>query len=181
MKEAEDALADVSSRCPDVIVVGMSMGAALAVHLAATHQDRLRGLAVINALIRRPDLALTGLARLFTKTVKGVGNDIKRTGQDEIVYERIPLRAAGQMGKLLRTADAELPSLTLPLVVFSAPEDHTVKAANSRRVYERAGSEQKEFVTLPNSYHVATLDYDAEMLFERVLELARSTARPETA
>jgi hypothetical protein len=31
-------------------------------------------------------------------------------------------------------------------------------------------------VTLPNSYHVATLDYDAELIFERVLEFAHATA-----
>ena len=175
--EVELGLADLASRCEDVIVVGLSFGGAMALHMAAKHPDELRGVAVINALIRRPDLILAGAARLFTRTVRGVGNDIKKPGQDEIVYTRVPLRAAGHMGRMLRMADAELPSVRQPLVVFSAPEDHTVKPENSRRIYERAGSELKEFVTLANSYHVATLDYDAETIFDRVLELARSTAR----
>jgi carboxylesterase len=175
-REAEDALADLRSRCSDVVVVGLSMGGAMAIHIGSKHADGLRGVAVINALIRRPELALAPVARLFTKTTKGVGNDIKKPGQDEIVYDRIPLRAAAQMGKLLKTADAELPSLTLPLLVFSAPEDHTVKPENSKRILERAGSSQKELITLPNSYHVATLDYDAAMIFERILEFVRSTA-----
>jgi carboxylesterase len=61
--------------------------------------------------------------------------------------------------------------------VFSSTEDHLVKPANSTRVYQRAGSEQKELITLRNSFHVATLDYDAESIFERVLEFSRSTAR----
>jgi carboxylesterase len=180
-REAEQALADIGSRCQDVIVVGLSMGGAMALHLAVKRSDRLRGVAVVNPLIRRPDLTFAPVARLFTKSVKGVGNDIKKQGQDEIVYDRVPLRAAGQLGKLLRTADAELPSLLLPLVVFSSPEDHTVKPANSKRVYQRAGSQSKEFVELRNSYHVATLDHDAETIFGRVLEFATPVAsKPST-
>jgi carboxylesterase len=37
---------------------------------------------------------------------------------------------------------------------------------------QRVGSAQKELVTLSNSYHVATLDYDAELVFERTLQFA---------
>src|SRR6476660_9883667 len=56
--EAEQALADLETRATDIAVVGLSMGGALALHLAAKHQDRLRGVVAINAQIRRPDLAL---------------------------------------------------------------------------------------------------------------------------
>jgi carboxylesterase len=37
----------------------------------------------------------------------------------------------------------------------------------------RLGTAEKELVELPNSYHVATLDHDAEMIFERTHELAQ--------
>ena len=180
-REAEAGLTELSSRCRDVIVVGLSMGGGMAVHLGARHADRLRGVVAINGMIRRPELALAPMIRLFTRTVKGVGNDIKKPGQDEIVYDRIGVRSVGQLGKLLRTADAELPTLTLPLLVFSSPEDHTVKPLNSRRIYERAGSDRKELVPLRNSYHVATLDFDADLIFERVLEFALEVARNPSA
>jgi carboxylesterase len=36
----------------------------------------------------------------------------------------------------------------------------------------RLGSQEKELVELTNSYHVATLDHDAELIFERTHELA---------
>ena len=81
---------------------------------------------VINPLIRRPEFALAPVVRLFTRSVRGVGNDIKKQGQDEIVYDRIPLRGANQLGRLLRLADRMLPSLRQPLLVLSSPEDHTV-------------------------------------------------------
>ena len=168
-REAEGAMQDLAGRCSPIVVVGLSMGGAMALHLGAKHPDVLRGVVTINADVRRPELALAGLLRIFTRTTKGVGNDIKRPGQDEIVYDRVPLKAAAQLGKLYRTVQKELPSMRLPLLVFSSREDHLVKPSNSKLVMERAGSVEKEMVPLANSYHVATLDYDAETIFERTL------------
>jgi carboxylesterase len=64
-------------------------------------------------------------------------------------------------------------------LIFSAPEDHVVKPSNSRYVLRRAGSQRKELIPLPNSYHVATLDFDAELIFERTLAFARALAPGE--
>jgi carboxylesterase len=110
-----------------------------------------------------------------------VGNDIKKPGQDEIVYERVPLRAAAQLGRFYRTVSRELPSMRLPLVVFSSKDDHVAKPSNSRYVYDRVGSEHKELIPLGNSYHVATLDFDAELIFERTLAFAGGLAPGEAA
>jgi len=112
--------------------------------------------------------------------VKGVGNDIKKPGQDELVYDRIPLKGINQLGKMIRTAERELPSMTLPLLVFSSPEDHTVKPANAQLFFDRAGSADKEMVRLANSYHVATLDHDAPAMFDRILAFATRVAEEPT-
>jgi carboxylesterase len=104
--------------------------------------------------------------------VKGVGNDIRKPGQDELAYDRIPLRAAAELGRFLRRVDADLPGVRQPLLVFSSVEDHVVHPRNAGRVMARAGSERKELVRLTGSYHVATLDYDAELLRERILGFA---------
>jgi len=180
-RESEGALIDLAARCSTVVVVGLSMGAAMVLHLGAKHPDKVSGVVAINPIVRRPDLRLVPVARLFMRSRKGLGNDIKRPGQNEIVYDRVPVRAAGELGKLIRVTDRELPSLRSPLVVFSSIEDHTVKPANSRRVIERAGSEQKELIRLANSYHVATLDYDAETIFDRTLSFATALAAGSSA
>jgi carboxylesterase len=150
------------------------------VRLCARHPE-LRGLVLINPYLRDRRLAGARVARLFTRTIGGVINDIKKPGQDEVGYERIPTRTLPSLRALLRSAEAELPALRRPLLVFSSPEDHTVKPANSTLAMERAGSADKELVRLPNSYHVATLDYDAEALFERTLAfIERVTSPPAT-
>jgi carboxylesterase len=174
--EAEAALLDLAERCAAVIAVGLSMGGAMVLHLASKHPDKLKGVVAVNPDGRRPELALAPVLRLFTRTAKGVGNDIKKPGQNEIVYERVPLKAAHQLGQFYRTVQRELPSMRLPLLVFSSAEDHVAKPSNSRYVMQHVGSSQKELVPLSNSYHVATLDYDAPLIFERTLRFAGAVA-----
>jgi carboxylesterase len=176
-RESEAALLDLASRCTAVIAAGLSMGGAMVLHLGVKHPDKLKGVVAVNPDVRRPELAVAPMLRLFTRTTKGVGNDIKKPGQDEIVYDRVPLKAAIQLGKFYRIVRGELPSMRLPLLVFSSREDHVAKPANSGYVMQHVGSSQKELVRLSNSYHVATLDFDADVIFERTLSFASAVAQ----
>jgi len=175
-REAEAALQELAGRCPTVVALGQSMGGAMVLHLGAKHPEALKGVAVVNADVRRPNLLLAPVARLFARTAKGVGNDVKKPGVDEVAYDRVPLKAANELGKFYRTVARELPSMRLPLLVFSSNEDHVVKPSNSRFIMARAGTSRKRLVPLTNSYHVASLDYDAELIADEVLTFARSLA-----
>jgi carboxylesterase len=53
-------------------------------------------------------------------------------------------------------------------------DDHTVDASNAALIMDRAASAQKDLIRLTNSYHVATLDYDADVIQERTLAFIRS-------
>ena len=178
LHEADAALADLSSRASSIVCVGLSMGAALSVRIATEHAETLRGLVVINPYVHDPRLATAPIGRLFMRSVKGVINDIKKPGQDEVGYDRIPTRVLPSLNRLLKSAVADLPNLRLPLLLFSSPEDHTVKPANSKLFFERAGSADKEMVRLTNSYHVATLDHDAPAISDRTLAFAERVAAP---
>jgi len=132
---------------------------------------------LINPYVRDPRLAVTPVARFLLPSVKGIGNDIKKPGQDELCNDRLSLGPLASMSAFHRKVRRELPSVHAPLLVFSAADDHTVKPANSSLVMERVGSERKELVRLTNSYHVATLDYDADLICERTLDLRKARGR----
>jgi carboxylesterase len=172
--EAEVALRDLAGRCQGVVVLALSFGGALGLHLAARHPDIVQGLALVNTYVRDRRIGLAPLLWPLIPPRTGVGNDIKKPGQDELPNERIPARAIAEVARFLRVVARELPQVRQPLLVFNSTEDHVVPRGTTDWVLRRVGSDRKELVVLPNSYHVATLDHDAELIFERTHEFAEA-------
>jgi carboxylesterase len=168
--EALRALDELTAICAAVIACGLSVGGAMALHFGVLRPEALRGVVAINPYVRNWRIAFAPVVRLFHSSVKGVGDDIKKPGRTEVPYDRIPVAAIVQLNGFLRTVRLELASMRLPLLVFHSPDDHVVPRGNTEHVLERVGTDQKELVLLPNSYHVATLDNDAETIVQRTHE-----------
>ncbi|MGH2697326.1 MAG: alpha/beta hydrolase [Actinomycetota bacterium] len=172
--EAERALLELAGTVESVAVLTLSFGAAVGLHLAARHPGTIRGLALVNPYVRDRRILVAPFLWPVIPPRKGVGNDIRKTGEDELAAERIPVRGLGEVAKLFGVLRRELPSVRQPLLVFESAEDHVVPKGTARWLLGRIGSERKELVALPNSYHVATLDHDAELIFERTHEFAEA-------
>jgi carboxylesterase len=171
----------MAGRTQGIIVLALSFGAAVGLHLAARHPDLIKGLALVNAYARDRRIALTPLLWPVIPPRNGIGNDIKKPGEDELPSERIPVRALAEVARFLRVVARDLPSVRQPLLLFNAPEDHVVPKGTAEWILRRVGSERKELVELPNSYHVATLDHDAELIFERTHEFAEAVTAAHDA
>ncbi len=171
---ADLGLTEIGARCDRVTIFAQSMGAALALILAARRPADLAGLALANPYVHDRRLLLVPVGRLFLSSIKGVGSDVSKDDVDEAAYDRIPVQALSSLREVLKEADSALPRVRAPLLVFRSAQDHVVPKTNTPRVLERAGSAQKEVVECPNSFHVISLDHDAPMVRERVLGFARS-------
>jgi carboxylesterase len=172
--EAERALRELAARSRVVVMLALSFGAAVGLHLSARHPDLIRGIAVVNPYLRDRRLLVAPVLWPLIPPRPAVGNDINKPGEDELPSERIPVRGLGEVSKLFRIVARELPSVRQPLLVFNAPQDHVVPKGTAEWLLRRVGSERTELVELPNSYHVATLDHDAELIFERTHEFAET-------
>ena len=155
-----------------VVVLAKSMGGALAVHLAATRPGDVDGLVLCSPYVFDIRLLTLPFGRLFLKQVKGIGNDIARPGQDEKAYDVLPVEGLATMFRLLQFARAELPRVRTPTLVFEPGEDHAIPRSNPRKVHAALGSTRKELIRCPRSFHVITLDHDAELVRERVRAFA---------
>jgi carboxylesterase len=174
--EAERALDRLVAKTEKVIACGLSMGGAMALHLAAKRPEAIKALVVVNAFMRDRRITAVPYIWRLLPVQKGVGNDIAKEGGDELPSEKIPPRAIAELAKFLRVVRKELSAVRQPLVVLNSPQDHVVPKGTAAWLMTKVGSSEKELVELPNSYHVATLDYDAEMIFERTHELAQRAA-----
>ena len=71
--------------------------------------------------------------------------------------------------QMLKYTRANLHRVSVPMQLFHSVDDHTLPVSNTEIVMKRVGSLSKERIELTNSFHVATLDYDAEIIFENSL------------
>jgi carboxylesterase len=170
----EEGLDELRGSTDRIVVFAQSFGAALAVHLAATREADVHGLALTSPYLFDGRLAFLPVARLVVKEKKGVGDDVHMEHRAETAYDRIPADAIATMAAFLKIARGDLPKVRAPALVFRPGEDHTIPRGNPDKVYGRLGSSRKELLDCPNSYHVISLDHDAPMVRERVLALLRS-------
>lgn len=165
----DDALSELTDRCDRVAVCGLSMGGSLAMRLAQVRPDDVDALVLVNPVvgIKNWQLKLLPALKWLVPSMPGIGNDIKKPGGDEVGYDRTPLKALASQLAGWRQIRADLDKITAPMLVFRATDDHVVDATSLALIRAGVSSTVTEYVTLDNSYHVATLDHDAPVIFER--------------
>ncbi len=174
----ERALVQLSQRCSTVFVMGLSMGGTLTLRLAEQHADLVTGIAVVNPFVHSESKALLALPLLrhVVGSTPGVVNDIKKPGQDEVGYDRLPLQALYSLTRAWPDVRRDLSAITMPVLVMHSSVDHVVEPSNAAYVLAHLGSDDVTDIELPNSFHVATLDHDAPTIVEQSLRfIARLT------
>jgi carboxylesterase len=167
-EKVESELEALFEKCSKVFICGLSMGGGTTLNVATRFSNRLAGIILVNPMIHvafiGPQLAYF-LSR-FQKLRKSVGDDIKRPGVTEWGYDALPTRGVYQLLKMLKYTRARLHDVTVPMQLFHSVDDHTLPVSNTEIIMKAVGSRNKQRIELTNSYHVATLDYDAEIIFE---------------
>ena len=176
--EVERGLDRLRSRCAQVFVMGLSMGGTLTLRLAEERGEDVAGIVVVNASLMtlRKDAKFLPFVAKVVPSIKAVGDDIRKPGVTEHAYDRTPLRAAVSLAHLWKVTAADLGRITRPALVFRSANDHLVEPANGRLLMSAIGSDDVREVVLENSYHVATLDHDADLIFRESLAFVRQHA-----
>jgi carboxylesterase len=157
------------AECDHVVVAGLSMGGALALRLAEQRPGDVDAVVVVNPAIDSgdPRLRLVPLLQWVVPSLDAIGGDIKKPGVEEVAYDRTPLKALASMRRLWRDVRTNLSAIDCPVLFFRSVDDHVVDARSLAAVRDGLRPGLGTFVTLEDSYHVATLDHDAPRIFER--------------
>ena len=179
----ERALLELAERCGQVFVMGLSMGGTLALRLAMERPDTVDGLVLVNASVHSRHRALRALPALrhVVPAVPGICNDIKKPGQDELAYARVPLQAMYSLTKLWADVSPRLDQISCPMLAFGSDDDHVVEPSNSVKIVREVSSRDLTFIPLHDSFHVATLDNDAPLIFEQSLAFVERLTRNDLA
>ncbi len=172
---AEAAYQRLAERVDAVVVAGLSMGGALTLWIAAEHPE-VAGIICVNPVTQpQPDEVMEmvrGMVADGEVVVPGSGSDICKPGVVEASYAATPLPCLVSL-----VDDGVVPlarrfgSISAPLLLMTAPNDHVVDPAQSDALAAAYGG-PLERITLERSYHVATQDYDRELIEAAAVEFA---------
>jgi carboxylesterase len=177
--EASAAFDRLRSTCDAVVVGALSMGGSVVLRLAEERGDQVAGIVLVNPFVSsdRKELVAVPVLKHLVPSLKGVVNDIKKPGQDEVGYPRLPLKGLSQVMEMWKVVVPDLGRVTQPLLYFRSSIDHVIDVSSSATVLEQVSSTDKEERVLENSYHVATLDHDADRIVDESADfIARVTA-----
>jgi len=160
-------IVELQKHCSQIFVTGLSMGGGTTLNVAAELGEQLSGIILVNPMIhvRGVSPALAFAVSRVVKFGKSVGNDIKRKGVTEYSYDKLPYRGIYQLLTMLKLTRAALPTVKLPIQLFHSVDDHTLPVSNTEIIMREIGSSNKSRIELLNSFHVATIDYDSEVIF----------------
>jgi carboxylesterase len=172
----ESTFVDLASRVRSVVVVGLSMGGTLAAWVVARHPSEVAGAVFINAAVAPIDPAMLELVDQMIEAgetvAPGVGSDIADPDASEDAYEGTPLVPLKSLAAAVLDLEPRLGSITCPVLIMTSPNDHVVEPKASDLLAEAVGG-PVERVTLERSFHVATLDYDKQLVIDRTIEFVQ--------
>jgi carboxylesterase len=170
---ADAELRALQERCEVVFVGGLSMGALLAVHLAARYPE-LAGLLLYSPALRlnSPVAPLLPLLRhLITWVPPQQEQRADLTDPDAPSrlwhYTHVPVAAVAELVRLQGVVRAELPRVRVPALVLSAVGDATLHPSAGRRTFAGLGATDKELVILHRSGHCLTVDSERDAVMAR--------------
>ena len=172
----EEALDKLGAECQKVFLAGISMGGTIVLDIAGRRQNDVAGVIPINASVLTREGIVSRLAPIISRVIpalpaKAAGlakNDTTRPGVDEKAYSWIPMKAGNSVLVELPRIRSQLPGLSVPMLVVFSRLDGSVPPENSLAIPGLIGKPGKvEMLELENSRHLAILDVECDLLFER--------------
>lgn len=179
--EVARAFSELQQRVDRVVVVGQSMGGTLALWLALS--SPVAALVCVNPATQLRDADTMALIDDFfddgIAVVPGEGSDIADPDSSDIAYAGTPV---APLRSLLYDGIAPItnryPELTMPMRLFTSRQDHVVDPADSEFLATAYGG-TVHHTWLERSYHVATRDYERDLIIDETLAFIADVAAAE--
>jgi carboxylesterase len=190
---AECALSELEARCHTIIVGGLSIGAVLALRLAAAHPNRIDGLTLFAPTLRYDGWSMPwyrfvlwaalygwhyghiGMAErppygIKDETIRSVVVSALHSGKSaEVGLVHTPLGAMREGHKLVRDVKRRLASIKTPTLLIHPREDDISDLSNAHMLQRRLGG-LVECLALDDSYHIITIDRQRDVVIERTAD-----------
>ena len=169
----EQGVAEMSSRCDNVFVIGISMGSDLALHLSSVFP--LNAAVFASTVLEFKDfIGPRVLTPIFHRIVpfrdkrKSYPKAV-RNNYDYLGYQVWPMSAVNEMRKLTNKVKKELPKIKCPALIIHSTKDILSLQSNISLVYDNISSEIKEkFIVHQANHNLFISNPDQEQIFQKI-------------
>ena len=185
---AREAYAELSATFGPSPVVGLSMGGALGIVLAA-ETPTMPALALVAPYVSVPRRArfvarFHPLWEIITPYFRSGGERSILDPRERALalgYGVLTPRLLFELSRVVRRVQVSLPRVRVPTLVIHGRNDERIPPEAAAREYARLGATEKELVWTEQGGHVLTVDYGRERVIELILDwLARHPAVRDT-
>jgi carboxylesterase len=169
VRDVQEGLARLRQSCDHVSLAGLSMGAALALYVAA--QTSIERLTLYAAPDRRrarllPPRLLDLITDILPRLPK-IGSDVRDPDarRAHFTYDQIPIKGLIQLSHLLRHADDAVEEVAAPTLVVHSRHDHVIPPATAPRLARRLAG-PAYLLWIENGGHTVVIDTDREIVFQ---------------
>jgi esterase/lipase len=166
----------ISSICRNVIVGGFSTGAGLALDLAA-RIDQIAAVFAVAAPMTLVDFsskfapAVDMWNRIMDRAYKtGPKKEFveNKPENPHINYLRNPISGVREIERLMNDLEPKLQTLKMPALIVQSRRDPVVDPKGSRKIFERIGTNEKEYVLFNFDRHGILLGEGAEKVYRTI-------------
>ena len=188
-RSALAGIEELRQESSQVVVVGQSMGALLALKLAVEYPQVIAGVVLLspalvlsNPWVHRIAPALPLLLpfarqRSIRRGARDVADPQARAESPS--YRELPLPALHQLLRLQKHTRRVLSQVRQPALIIHSRQDHTCPPSNAAILQRGLGGPVRE-VLLEDSFHVISIDVDKERVAAEVAAFVESVAAAQT-
>lgn len=152
-----------------IFIIAESMGALLAIELAAQHPE-IEGLILFSPALKVEGIWMARLLAPFKDYIKKNGGDDGLPWKGYNVY---PVKAMVELHKLQKHAQNLLPKISQPTLVFTGGRDQKISSESIDILLDGLHSTKKRHINLEKSGHTILLDQELDEAFDHILEFVK--------
>jgi carboxylesterase len=184
VRDAATALDELRQTVDRVVVIGLSMGALVALELAVTRPDDVAGVVAVAPAIRFAN-PLAPLAGAISKVIRyfpspKAYHDKERAKGNEN-YLKFPTATFASLVEFAKELEGRLDRIRCPVRLIHSHKDQVAAPAGAELILEKLTTADKELIWFNRSGHEMLLDLEAEAVFPLIEEFVlqrRHALRP---